>query len=68
MDTWDVTIGDGPVHKAKTVDDAIACCPAAGRERGKEVAIRGRKAVAKRPMKCCQLTLSSQIQCCLRVR
>ena len=24
MDTWDVTIGDEPVHKAKTVDDAVA--------------------------------------------
>ena len=35
--SWDVTIGDGPVHKAKTVDDAVAYCTAAGRERAKRL-------------------------------
>ena len=35
--TWDVAIGDGPVHKAKTVDDAVAHCTAAGRERAKRL-------------------------------
>jgi hypothetical protein len=39
-DTWDITIGNGPVHKAKTVDDAVAYCEAAGKERGKKAVTR----------------------------
>jgi hypothetical protein len=35
-DTWDVTIGEGPVHKSLTVDDAVAYCTVAGRERAKK--------------------------------
>ena len=36
-DTWDVTIGDGPMRKVKSVDEAVTYCQAAGRERVKKL-------------------------------